>query len=51
MSKLLKAKAGPTTMQKMLKQNLRKVVTYNNKQRPAARDCSQTTASDGCKKI
>jgi len=36
MSKPLKV--GPTTMQ-----NLRKVVTYENKPRPAARGCSQNT--------
>jgi len=35
MSKPLKA--GPTAMQKMLSQNLRKVVTYENKPRPEAK--------------
>jgi len=36
-------------MEKMLKQNLRKVVIYENKPRPAARGRSQNTASEGCK--
>jgi len=46
MSNPLKAKAGPTAMQKTLKQNLRKVVTYDIKSRPAARGRSQNTASE-----
>jgi len=36
-------------MQKVLKQNLHKIVIYENKPRPAARDRSQSTASEGCK--
>jgi len=36
-------------MQKMLKQNLRKVVIYENKPRSAARGHSQNTASEGCR--
>jgi len=49
LSNSLKVKAGPTAMQKVLKQNLHKIVIYVNKPRPAARDCSQSTASKGCK--
>jgi len=49
LSNSLKAKAGPIAMQKVLKQNLRKIVIYENKPRPAARNRSQRTASDGCK--
>jgi len=45
LSNSLKVKAGPTAMQKVLKQNLHKIVIYENKPRPAARDCSQNTAS------
>ena len=37
-------------MQKVLKQNLRKVVLYVNKPRPAARGRSQNTGNEGCKK-
>ena len=48
MSKLLKAKAGPTAVQKMLKQNLRKTVIYESKPRPA-RGRSQNTVSEGWK--
>jgi len=51
LSNSLKVKAGPTVMQKVLKQNLLKVVIYGNKPRPATRDCSQSTASEGCKNI
>ena len=47
----LKVKAGPTAMQKVLKQNLHKIVIYVNKPRPAARDCSQSTASEECKQF
>jgi len=36
-------------MEKVLKQNLRKVVIYENMPRPAARGRSQNTASEGCK--
>jgi len=36
-------------MQKVLKQNLRKIVIYENKRRPAASDRSQSTTSEGCK--
>jgi len=36
-------------MQKVLKENLRKIVIYVNKPRPAARDLSQSIASEGCK--
>ena len=46
LSKSLKVK-GPTAMEKVLKQNLRKVVIYENKPRPAARGRSQNTASEG----
>jgi len=46
---LVKAKAEPTAVQKVLKQNLHKIVIYVNKPRPAARDRSQNTASEGCK--
>ena len=49
LSKSLKVKAGPTAMEKVLKQNLRKVVIYENMPRPAARGRSQNTASEGCK--
>jgi len=49
LSKWLKVKTGPTAMEKALKQNLRKVVTYENMSRPAARGRSQNTASEGCK--
>jgi len=49
LSNSLKVKAGPTAMQKVLNQTLRKVVIYENKPRPAARDHSQSTASEGCK--
>jgi len=49
MSNSLKLKAGPTAMEKVLKQNLRMIVIYVNKPRPAARDCSQSTANEGCK--
>jgi len=49
LSKSLKVKAGPTAMEKVLKQNLRQVVIYENKPRPAARGRSQKTASEGCK--
>jgi len=38
-------------MQRILKQNLRKAIIYDNKPRPAARGNSQTIASEGCKKI
>jgi len=50
-SKSLKANAGPKVMQILLKQNLRKAIIYDNKPRPTARGNSQTTASEGCKKI
>jgi len=50
-SKSLKANAGPKVMQRILKQNLRKAIIYDNKPRPAARGNSQTIASEGCKKI
>jgi len=36
-------------MEKVLKQNLRKVVIHENKPRPAARGRSQNTAREGCK--
>ena len=36
-------------MQKVLKQNLRMIVIYANKPRPAAKEYSQSTASEGCK--
>jgi len=49
LSKLLKIKAGPTGMQKVLEQNLRKVIIHENKPRPAAGGRSQNTASEGCK--
>jgi len=42
-SNSLKVKAGPTAMQKVLRQNLHKIVIYENKPRPAARDRSQCT--------
>ena len=38
LSNSLKVKAGPTAMQKVLKQNLLKIVIYVNKPRPAARE-------------
>jgi len=50
-SKLLKANAGPKVMQRILKQNLRKAIICDNKPRPASRGNSQTTASEGCKKL
>ena len=37
MSKLLKANAGPKVMQRILKENLRETIIYDNKPRPAAR--------------
>jgi len=45
----LKVNAEPTAMPKVLKQNLHKIVFYVNKPRPAARDRSQSTASEGRK--
>jgi len=35
LSNSLKVEAGPTTMQKVLKQNLHKIAIYKNKPRPA----------------
>jgi len=49
LSNSLTVKAGPTGMQKVLKQNLHKIVIYVNKPRPAAKDYSQSTANEGCK--
>jgi len=49
LSNLLTVKAGPTGMQKVLKQNLHKIVIYVNKPRPAAQDYSHSTANEGCK--
>jgi len=49
LSNSLKVKAGPTAMHKALKQNLHKIVIFENNPRPAARDRSQSTASGGCK--
>ena len=49
LSKSLKVKAGPTVMEKLLKQNLRNVVIHKNKPRPAERDRSQNTESEGWK--
>ena len=49
-SKSLKANAGPKVMQRILKQNQRKAIVYDNKPRPAARGNSQTIASEECKK-
>jgi len=49
LSNSLEVKAGPTALQKVLNQNLHKIVIYENKPRPAARDRSQSTASEGCK--
>jgi len=37
-------------MQRILKQNLRKAIIYDNKPRPVARGNSQTIASEGYKK-
>ena len=51
LSKSLKVKAGPTAMQKVLKENLRKLIIYKNKPRPAARGRSQNIASKGCKNV
>ena len=48
--KSLKANAEPKVMQRILKQNLRKTIIYDNKPRPAARGNSQTIASEECKK-
>jgi len=45
-SKSLKPNAGPTVIQRMLNQNLRKAVIYENKWRPAARGHSQATVSE-----
>jgi len=36
-------------MEKVLRQNLRKVVIYENKPRTVARGRSQNTANEGCK--
>jgi len=49
LSNLLTVKAGPTAMQKVLKQNLHKIVIYVKKPRPAAKVYSQSTANEGCK--
>ena len=49
LSNSLTVKAGPTGMQKVLKQNLHKIVIYINKPRPEAKDYSQSTANKGCK--
>jgi len=49
-SKSLKGNAGQKVMQRILKQNLRKAIIYDNKTKPAARGNSQTIASEGCKK-
>jgi len=51
MSNSLTVKAGPTGVQKVLKQNLHKIVIYVNKPRPAAKDYSQSTANEDCKNI
>jgi len=42
LSKSLRVKAGPTAMQKMRKQNLREIIMYENKPRPAARAIYRT---------
>jgi len=47
LSKSLNVKTGPTAMEKVLKQNLHKVVIYKIKPRPAARGHSQNTGSEG----
>ena len=49
LSNSLTVKAGPTGTQKVLKQNLHKIVLYVNKPRSAAKDYSQSTANEGCK--
>ena len=49
LSNSLTVKAGPTGMQKLLNQNLHKIVIYVNKSGPAAKDYSQSTANEGCK--
>jgi len=49
LSNSLTVKAGPTGMQKELKQNLHKIVIYVNKPRPSVKDYSQSTANEGCK--
>ena len=49
LSNSLIVKAGPTGMQKVLKQDLHKFVIHVNKSRPAAKDHSQSTANEGCK--
>ena len=36
-------------MQKVPKQSLHKIVIYENKPRPGARDRSQSTANEGCR--
>jgi len=49
LSNSLTVKAGPTGTQKVLKQNLHKIVLYVNKPISAAKDYSQSTANEGCK--
>ena len=49
LSKSLEVKAGPTAMEKVLKQTLCKVIIYENKLRPVERGRSQNTASEGWK--
>jgi len=39
LSKFLLVKAGPTAMEKVLKQNLFRVIIYENKPRPPTRGC------------
>ena len=51
LSNSLTVKAGPTGMQKVLKQNLHKIVISVNKPRPVTKDYSQSTANEGCKKL
>jgi len=51
LSKSLKVKAGPTAVEKLLKQNVCKVGIHENKPRPAARGRSQNRtlqAKDAC---
>jgi len=51
LSNSLTVKAGPTGMQKVLKQDLHKFVIHVNKSRPAAKDHSQSTANEGCENL
>jgi len=50
-SKSLKVNAGPKVKQRILKQNLREAIIYDNKPRPTARGNSQTLQAKDAKKV